>query len=167
RMDAITVGLNGNPRFGICQVDFAEPLVPMDHVVMEDRLRQASPSDQSKQFVFQLAVSPFASPISRRKQSTQKPRASPAAKAAEFCLEPRNISHALAYRFVQQFLQKSGRKRCRKIYEGTGHARRRNPFHQHHVRSSEARPVCGDTWALQLLGRLDMNPSARKDIEPV
>src|SRR5215467_3746487 len=102
---AVTLDRNSLPRVG--EVDLPKPLVPVEHVVMNDRLGQACSSDQSKHLVFQLAVGSFASAISRRQQSAQKPRPSSCAAAAKLCPEPGNIRHASTDGFVQQFLQRA------------------------------------------------------------
>src|SRR5215831_15987206 len=158
-MDPVSVGLNRNSCLWIREVEFPEPLVVMHHVVMDDRRRQPSAPDESEQFVFQLAVRPFASAVSRLNQAEQNPRASPiAAVAAKLGFETGNVSHALANCLVQDFLQGFRRKRCRQVSECTGHARRRNPLYLHPVPAPETRAMCRNVWTLQLLGGLDVNP---------
>src|SRR6516165_8990026 len=104
-MDPVSVGLNRNSCLWVCKVEFPEPLVVVHHVVMDQRQRQPSASDESEQLVFQLAVRPFATAVSRLNQLAQNPRASPiAAVAAELGLEPGNVGHALANCLVQNFL---------------------------------------------------------------
>jgi len=144
-MYSVSVGLNRNSCLWVREVEFPEPLVVMHHVVMDHRQRQPSASDESEQLVFQLAVRPFATAVSRLNQLAQNPRASPiAAVAAKLAFEAGNVGHASANCLVQDFLQGFHRKRCRQVSERTGHARRRNPLYLHPVRAPETRAMCRD-----------------------
>src|SRR5262249_57443242 len=77
RMDPMSMDLNRDSRLWIGEVDFPEPLVAIDHVVVENWQRQPPSANESQQLVFQLAVRPFPVALPSLNQSPQNPFASP------------------------------------------------------------------------------------------